>query len=608
MITQNKNISKYTLIILSLILVVFRFIIPPVDVLAWDVFGYYLYLPAKFIYEDIGLTNQEWLNQLFEKYQPSGTLYQIIHLENGNCIIKYTMGMAFLYSPFFFIANFLAELLGFPADGLSLPYQYSIALGCLLYSIIGLIVLRKILKKYFDEKITTILLIIIVLGTNYFHLTAYDGTTLCHNILFTLYAILILYTIKWYDNQRMKYAIIIGIAIGLIILIRPSEMVCILIPLLWGIKNKQSIRKKIQIFRKNFSHIIVLIIFMVLIGLPQLIYWKINTGNFFFYSYTNPGEGLEFFSPNTINFLFNFRKGWFIYTPIMIFSITGFYSLYRRNKSIFFAIVIFFLADLWFISSWTAWWYAGGSFSSRSLVPAYTILSIPMGYFIEDIRKQKAIIFSFTIICILFIILNLFQTWQFRKGIISKERMTKEYYFAIFGKTSVNEEDEKLLLVERSTDSYEYFTNKDEYSKNTLCVLDFEEDKFKNPICFSGFGAFEVDEYTIYLPCVDIKYKEITKHDHAWISSSVNIFFPENCSKEFPFLVVTFHHDNKVFKYKTTTIKPCEIKYNDWNSIHVDYLTPEMRSVEDNLKIYIWNRGKANIIIDDFIVEAFEPL
>jgi len=407
MITQNKNISKYTLIILSLILVVFRFIIPPVDVLAWDVFGYYLYLPAKFIYEDIGLTNQEWLNQLFEKYQPSGTLYQIIHLENGNCIIKYTMGMAFLYSPFFFIANFLAELLGFPADGLSLPYQYSIALGCLLYSIIGLIVLRKILKKYFDEKITTILLIIIVLGTNYFHLTAYDGTTLCHNILFTLYAILILYTIKWYDNQRMKYAIIIGIAIGLIILIRPSEMVCILIPLLWGIKNKQSIRKKIQIFRKNFSHIIVLIIFMVLIGLPQLIYWKINTGNFFFYSYTNPGEGLEFFSPNTINFLFNFRKGWFIYTPIMIFSITGFYSLYRRNKSIFFAIVIFFLADLWFISSWTAWWYAGGSFSSRSLVPAYTILSIPMGYFIEDIRKQKAIIFSFTIICILFIILNL---------------------------------------------------------------------------------------------------------------------------------------------------------------------------------------------------------
>ena len=37
------------------------------------------------------------------------------------------------------------------------------------------------------------------------------------------------------------------------------------------------------------------------------------------------------------------------------------------------------------------------------------------------------------------------------------------------------------------------------------------------------------------------------------------------------------------------------------------YLTPEVRSEEDNLKIYLWHRGKQKIMIDDLRIHVYEP-
>ena len=45
--------------------------------LTWDVFGYYLYLPATFIHDDPGLKDRAWLDEVMAKYDPSATLYQL---------------------------------------------------------------------------------------------------------------------------------------------------------------------------------------------------------------------------------------------------------------------------------------------------------------------------------------------------------------------------------------------------------------------------------------------------------------------------------------------------------------------------------------------------
>jgi hypothetical protein len=600
----NNYSYKHLILLLGLVLVVFRFFFEPLNILTWDVFGYYLYLPAKYIYHDLSLSNQEWLTNLISAYDPTATLYQAIELDNGNWVMKYTMGLSILYSPFFFLAHLIAEPLGYPADGLSLPYQYSIAIGGLIYAIIGLIFFSKVLLHFFSHFTTCIILVIIFFGTNYFQLTAFDGTLLSHNFLFTFYAILTYYTIEWYKKQKLKYAIIIGLSVGFITLIRPSEVVCILIPLLWY--SKQNFHKnKFELFKTHFSHLITVITCIFIVLLPQFLYWKSITGQYLFYSYTNAGEGLDLISPYIIKFLFSFRKGWFVYTPVMIFSFIGLYYLYKKNRPVFFAISAFIIVDIYITSSWTTWWYAGGSYSSRSLVPAYVLLAIPLGYFIEKV-KLASVVSRFIVISIglFFITLNLFQTWQFENNVISKERMTMEYYFAIFGKTKVCENDKKLLLVERSVETFEHFINEEDYNKKILYQNFFGE---RTDATTNTKGVFIMDENNTFSPGIDIKYKDLTDHDHAWIQGSARVFIPEKYNEEPPLLIVSFHYKNKPYHYRALGIKKEEIKYNEWNEIKIDYLTPEVRTKEDNLKVYLWHRGKKKVLLDDLIVYIYEP-
>ena len=547
------------------------------------------------------------MTELIDKYESTATLYQAVNLPNGSWVIKYTMGPAILYAPFFFLAHMLATPLGYPADGLSLPYQYMLAIGGLVYAVIGLVCLRKVLLHFFNKMVSAFLIIIIVLGTNYFQLITFDGTLLSHNFLFTLYAMLIWYTIRWHKQPQIKYAAIIGVICGLIILIRPLEVICILIPVLWNIKDKKSLKKKLSLLNSHFVHIILIILLIFIVSIPQLIYWKLITDRYLFYSYTNPGEGFNFLAPYTLNFLFSFRKGWFIYTPVMIFSMIGFYYLYKTNKHIFYSIFIFFLVSLWAISSWSCWWYAGGSFSSRSLVPAYPLLAIPMGYFINHLtRKKNVFVFLIGGVALFFVFLNLFQTWQFEHGILSKERMTRQYYFAIFGKTSVTENDKKLLLVERSTGAIEFLKNEKDYKHSRICNYSFEDGDTTNLISRSGKGSFILNSAVPFSPGLDIKFNELTQNDHAWIRATVYVYIPHGHQGGLPSLVVTFHHKNKTYKYRAVKLNRVNLSYGSWNEITMDYLTPEVRAKDDNMKVYVWYKGKKDIYIDDFVVGVFD--
>lgn len=604
---QRIKYSVLVIVLLGIILIVFRILTPPYKIISWDVFGYYLYLPAKFIYHNLSLTDQSWLKVLFDKYEITTTLYQAVQLPNGNWIMKYSMGLAILYTPFFFIAHMIASLTGNPADGLSLPYQYTLAAGGILFALIGLVYFRKVLSHFFSERTTIILLIIIFAGTNYFQLTAFDGTLLSHNFLFTLYAMLIWFTIRWHENPKYLTVIKIGSLCGLMILIRPTEVVCLLIPIIWNIYNKDTFLQKYFLVRKHFFHLIIAGLAILIIFLPQIIYWKIISGQFFYYSYTNPGEGFEFVRPYILKFLFSFRKGWFIYTPVMVFAIIGFYNLYKNNRKIFPAVFLVFIISLYLISSWSCWWYAGGSFSSRSLVPIYTLLALPMGYFIEDILRKKKLLFILGIIVVFLITLNLFQTWQFEKGILSKERMTRAYYFAVFGKTSVNKKDLKLLLVDRSADIVESFNNESNYIKRTLCSFTFDDQKDSVIISHTGKGSQKLNGSYPYSAGPDIMFKDITSKDHAWIRAGVWIYIPETYSEELPLLVITFHHKGEAYKYRTVEIPKDSLIKGQWKYLTADYLTPEVRSPEDNLKVYIWHRGQQDIWIDDLVVDIFEP-
>jgi hypothetical protein len=611
---SHCNISFVTTLFLIVVIVGLRFFYPPTNVLSWDVFGYYLYLPAKFIYHDLGLTNHEWLNKLIVHYQTTGTLYQAYIGPSGQWVMKYSMGMAVLYMPFFLIANWFAGLFGFPTDGLSLPYQYGITIGGLFYTLVGLFFFRQILLRFFNDRGTAIILLITVLGTNYINqVTA--GILLPHNFLFTLLAALVWATIKWHENSKMTYVIIIAILLGLITLVRPTEIVCLLIPLLWGIKNKDSLVEKLTLINGKKLEIFIGLICFVIVLFPQFYYWKKHTGNYIFYSYPNPGEGLDLFSPHIGNFLFSFRKGWFVYTPMMIFYMMGLIYLYKRRKEIFLSVAIYFIISVYLISSWSCWWYAGGCYSQRAILSLYVVLAIGFGFFLERALAYAVllrVVVYFAISC--FIILNLFQYWQFQKDILKHDGVTIKYYCAIFGKTKIPDSATELLLVDRSVTGIEKFCNQERYNKKIIGTYSFTKpekaipERYARDVFDTTNFCLVLDSSFIYSPGLAMKYKDITGEYYAWIKASVEVKYEKSFKDICPALVFTFEHDGGNYKYFAGDLACSDSEKGRWKKISFDYQTPEVRDINDQLKVYVWHRGREPVYLRNLIIETYDPI
>lgn len=590
--------SLLTVLICCTALLALRISSPPQKALTWDVFGYYLYLPAAFIHHDLPLEHRAWLDEVMVRYEPSATLYQLVDGPNGKRVIKYSAGMAVLYAPFFFIAHLSAPLLGYAADGFSPPYQYIIVFGCLLYALLGLFVLRKVLLHFFSDGWTALLVALTVLGTNYLQLTAWDGTLLTHTPLFLLYGLLLWATIAWHRRPRIRTAVLLGAIAGLITLVRPSEGVCLLIPLLWLPTGLDKWKRKWQLLKKHYGGVALATLVFIATVSPQLFYWHAVTGDWIFYSYVNPGEGFDFFPPHIKDFLFSFRKGWLLYTPLMVLALIGIPMLWRKRREAFRAVLLFLIADLWVISAWSCWWYAGGSFSSRSLVPAYVVLAVPLGVCLQAIYSRKTWRWPAGIIIGLLVLLNLFQTWQWKQGILPKDRITKAYYGAVFGRTDLPNGADTLLLVEREASADGHFTDEARYTERELCHYTFDD---------RPDSSFHFTPEVPWTPGPDVPFLELTKRDHAWLRASARLWVGDSLPAEPPpVLVMTFHHKGQTYQYRTGEWDIPPGARNTWVPITMDYLTPEVRSPKDNLKVYVWNEHGGQWRVDDLKVEVWE--
>lgn len=524
--------------------------------------------------------------------------------KQGEPMYFFLMGMALFYLPFFFAGNAFASMFGFAVDGFSLPYQYFLVIGGIIYTIIGLIFLRKILLRFFSEKLSSLIMLIVVFGTNYInHLTIDNLGTV--NVIFMLTTIVIWNTIKWHENFKSKHLITIGVCATLIVLVKPSEIFILFLPLLWNVTSVEKLKQKISLLIANKTLLLITIGVCLLIAMPQMMYWHIKTGKFIYDSYKNPGVGLDYFSPHIIDVLFSYRKGWLLYTPIMIFSLIGFYFLYKNNKQIFYASAIYFLFSFYIIASWTEWWY-GAAFSTRPLIATYPILAICLGYFLLHINKSKFIVkITVGIIATFFVFLNQFQWWQYKNYILDPYRTTKEYYWATFLKTKVSESDRELLLVYRDFSGKMGFTENEKYQKSLLLTESFDETDNKGNLTEKDNCFYRLNESQEFFPIFESSYNELTQKDHVWIKVSMDIRFPKEFEGPLPCLINTMERKIWSYGYYSTEIKIDSLP-NQWKRVEVMYLTPEIRSAKDRFKCYIWKQGKSIFDIDNLKIEIYK--
>lgn len=587
-LSNKLGYNSFTIgIFLTLLLGILIFRDGIINILTWDIMGYNSYLPLIFEKHSFNV-DLAYFKTINDIYNNSSTLYQYVDLPNGNVFIKYTMGWAIFYTPFYFIAELWASWGGYPNDGFSYPYQVMALLGSFVYFVLSIVLLRKVLLLFFNEKISATVMLIICLGSNFFIMNTM-GMGTSHHLIFMTVCIFILMTHKFHTKPSIRNAVFLGISVGLIALTRTPSVVIALFAVFYNYKNYgPTIFHKLGYFLKHkFIFVLITVFAALMTFLPQILYWKITTGNFLINSYANnPGEGMDWFTPYIFNVLFSFKSGWLIYTPIMFFSLIGLFFWVKEDRSNGLAGTITFAIFLYIVSCWTSWWYAS-HFGHRAMLDIYPILAIGLGFFLKNYTKKWVFI-----PIILFVLLNLFQTYQYYKEIIRTDLMTKEAYWSLFLQTSPPTEDQRKLLA----------INPDEANNSILDISKFKL-IYEDSLLFKGFV---LSDKTIYAPGIELQLSKIKNVPNLLVQS------------EWRYEGTNQQLEGKIFN---THMKYGEIPY-EWRgkqynhefivhdtinkTVKNNYIAPNLRTKNDVLYTGLWAQYGDSIIINSLKVRVYE--
>lgn len=389
--------------------------------------GYFAYLPAVFIYHDLNFGFFYDIERV--KYHKDNLYYNYIRVHNNQVFNKYYAGTALAMAPFFLLGHAITLLAGTDPDGFSYWYTLMVHLGALFYLLAGLLAVRKLLRAYgINDMFIAFTLGSIVFGTNLFYYTAVEFS-MSHVYSFTFIAWFVYLAHRYFEKPGHRIVIMLGIILGIIALIRPVNLIVALsLPFIAGSKEKLVNGLKRLITHKAST--VTAIIACTAIGGLQLVIYKLQTGSFFVYSYQ--GEGFDFLKSHILDVLFSYRKGLFLYTPLLLVTLAGFIYLYRQSRFSAWWLAIFLMALTYMISSWHMWFY-GGSFSQRVFIDFYIFFAVLLASAYQSMRPpamQKAFI-ALTFVLVLFC---QFQTYQYRHMIIHWSDMNKEKYWEVMFK------------------------------------------------------------------------------------------------------------------------------------------------------------------------------
>lgn len=377
--------------------------------------GYYAWLPALFIYKDLHFNFFHHIEK--EKYFSEELYYDYRVVVNNKTTNKYFVGTALLQAPFFLTAHLISNITSNDTDGYSKWYAVFINIAAIFYALAGLLFTNQLLKTFGINSINRgITLLTFSFATNLFYYVVGEPA-MSHIYSFACVSAFLHYASKLKESKNAMY--ILSVLLALIVLVRPVNIIIAGVLPFFFSGFKDFFITILSPIKKIF---ISAVIFIVLTSIQPLLYYY-QTGLFFPDTY--PGEHFHFSYPHIVSFLFSFKKGLFLYSPIFLISLMGIYKLFHQNKFKGLYILLFLFVLVYVLSSWWNWWY-GGSFSSRVILDYLSVFMLLYAATLEYSKKSlRYALITFSAFCL---VLCQIQTYQYRYYIIHWENMNLELY------------------------------------------------------------------------------------------------------------------------------------------------------------------------------------
>ncbi|MEX1191493.1 MAG: hypothetical protein WEA99_05925 [Brumimicrobium sp.] len=390
----------------------------------YDARGYYAYLPALLIYEDPSY--EKVLEAEKNQFQGRDNQYYLFKSKKGRKYNKYFPGVSLMQAPFFITAMTISKLIGSEVNGYSFIFMLLTYIGALFYTILGLYFLYKVVMSYTNNKnLTVISIFIVFFGTQLFFYTI-AKPTLSHNYSFFLFAFLFYVFQNYSKSHKAKSAVLIGVILGLIFLIRPTNILIALFLPFFLIKKETIISFFKFYFKLRNYHLLLTVISFLSIASILLFLSKWQTGEWLIWSYK--GEVLDLTNPYFFSSLFSYRIGLFVHAPILIVCFSGWWLMYKKQNISALIWMTYFTITVYVVSSWWCWDYES-EFGHRALAEHLVIFVFPLTHLL-NFKKFKWITYSILLVGLLYLFMRFYQK-QYR--IFPQQKFTQFTYWKSMG-------------------------------------------------------------------------------------------------------------------------------------------------------------------------------
>ena len=541
--------------------------------------GYYIYLPATFIY---GFQTENYPDNLDAKNSYGFNLGK----ESKRVFTKYTSGISFFILPFFLPTHLIATQFDLQPDGFSLIYHKMVVVAGIFYLILAMFILKSFLLYYFPRWLSYILPFIILLSTNlYFY--GIDDVMMPHLYSFFLISLLLL-TFKMYLVRQMKSVglfIAIAFIIAFLVLIRPTNVFIGLILIFWDVDSWREIGSRIRHFLR-VKHILIFLGAFILVFLPQSVYWHFISGNWVLYSYQ--GESFSNWNnPMIIPFWFSPLNGLFSYTPAAILLVFGIILMIWKRINNGMLLLVFFILYSYIFSSWQCW-YFGGSFGCRVMIEFYALFAVALGYLIMASLRHKSLLFR----VLLFLLIA--STIYFNQRIFESRLI---FTGGTWAWEDYKDQLEEAGIAHFPRNSYTYFNDFENIS------MDYGIPHSKAIVHSGTFSTYLVEnmeyncKYSRQLASI-LDHGMVEKVDaRIWINPMDN-----NVTGSFFACEIRDKSDSLAY-YKAVSVDDFLDGENKWVEVDLSIHIPQWIDKESVISFYIFNAGRSRFFVDDMVVK-----
>ena len=325
--------------------------------------GYYAYVRSAVIDQDLQFENEfrhgdpAFLGFVFDdRMQVRPELATSTHHVRN----QWAVGPSLLWAPFFLIAHGMVESLNhlgwnIPADGYSLPYLWSCALGTALYAFIGLL-LSYWAAQQFTTGPSALLATVGIWFASSLPVYMYFLPFHVHALAAFTVSLFLWYWLRTRPQRTLKQWGLWGLMGGLVAEVYYLNMIFLLIPLFDMGKSGARAGEAKNILA--FSAAVLLAL------MPHFaVKWIIHGSPF------DTGYRDQFFldSPRLWQVAFSSEHGMFLWTPVLLLAVAGLLFLWRQYRMVAAPLLTVFVVFYYAVASYQNW-HGISAFGNRFFV------------------------------------------------------------------------------------------------------------------------------------------------------------------------------------------------------------------------------------------------